>query len=49
MDDGSKLLVKPKKGRTKRCAWGACNSDSKYSDRGHMKDVDTFVIIIQQL
>ncbi|XP_033729667.1 uncharacterized protein LOC117318834 [Pecten maximus] len=23
----------------KRCAWGTCNSDSRYQDRHHMKDV----------
>ena len=25
--------------RIKRCAWGTCNSDSRYDDRPHMKDV----------
>ena len=24
---------------TKRCSWGKCNSDSRYTDRPHMQNV----------
>ena len=24
---------------TKRCSWGKCNSDSRYTDRPHMQSV----------
>ena len=27
---------------TKRCSWGCCNSDSRYSDRDHMQGVKFF-------